>query len=101
MDATSLKDRNRQSASHVEYLRRGAGMRACSAIISIEGERRQVAGYRSFAREFRGAHVGHGRLIIGTRSVRTLQGLVHGNHFEWLIRRLVRQFELLTRRQAY
>src|SRR6267378_3807064 len=49
---------------------------------------------------FSSADVGHGRLVIGTRSVSAFQSLVNGDALERLVRRLVREFEFLPRSQA-
>src|SRR6202040_645192 len=43
VNAASLKNRNRQRSTHVEYLRCRGGMRPSRTIISVKGKRRVVA----------------------------------------------------------
>ena len=71
------------------------GCAPASAIIRVKGKRREIAGHRGLPGEFRCAHVGHGCLVIGTRSVCAFQSLIDGDVFERLVGRLVGEFEFL------
>src|SRR5271167_590313 len=75
-------------------------MRSCRAIVGVESERRIVAGYRGFAGEFGCTHIGHGRQVIGTRNISAFQGFVNGDAVEWIVGRLVREFEFLSGSQT-
>ena len=70
------------------------------AHVGIKGKRREIACHGSLSGEFCCAHVGHGRKVIGTRSVCAFEGFVGSDVFERLVRRLIREFESLTRSQA-
>src|SRR5258708_31728590 len=100
MNGTALKDRNRQGCAHVAYWLCRGGMRPSQTIICAKGKRREIAGYRCLPGEFRCVQVGHGGLVIRTRSVSAFQSLINGDDFERLVRRLVGEFKFLTGSQA-
>src|SRR6516165_7294457 len=95
MNAAPQKNRNRQRALDVEYLRCSGGMRTCCAVVCVEGERRPVTGRGGLAGVLSRPRLGQRRLIVRARGIGTLQRFVQSQTLEWLVRRFVCQVKFL------